>query len=296
MFGFSSFAEVPFADIPATTPSGINYSLTCAVGSYSVTGKTATFSLSKKLTASTGSYSVTGKAATFSYVHGNVNYTLACAVGSYAVTGKNATLTYTAGHVNYALTCSTGSYAVTGIASTLTVAHKLTATAGAYSVTGKTATFSLAKKLTAAAGIYAVTGQTATFTYTAGQINYTLTCAVGSYAVTGKNATLTYVNNGQIPVTKGGIGKSKIYKNSRKEVEEDIARAIVKVTGEDEELALVTHSADNSLEAEIKVAEEANIVKLQEMVMQAQAMALQAEIDRLIQDELDDEESLMLLL
>jgi hypothetical protein len=32
------------------------------------------------------------------------------------------------------------------------------------------------------------------------------------------------------------------------------------------------------------------------MVMNAQAMALQAEIDRLIQDELDDEESLMLLL
>ena len=198
MFGFSSFAEVPFADIPETTPSGVNYSLTCAVGSYAVTGKNATFSLTKNLIASAGAYSVTGKAATF---------------------------TYTAGHVNYALTCS-----------------------------------------------------------------------AGSYAVTGKNATLTYVNNGQIPVTKGGIGKSKIYKNSRKEVEEDIARAIVKVTGEDEELALVPHSADNSLEAEIKVAEEANIVKLQEMVMQAQAMALQAEIDRLIQDELDDEESLMLLL
>ena len=30
--------------------------------------------------------------------------------------------------------------------------------------------------------------------------------------------------------------------------------------------------------------------------MEAQALALQAEIDRLIQDELDDEESLMLLL
>ena len=94
MFGFSSFAEVPFADLPATTPSGINYSLTCAVGTYAVTGKAVTFSLAKKLTVLKGSYAVTGKSATFSYVHGNVNYTLACAVGSYAVTGKNATLTY----------------------------------------------------------------------------------------------------------------------------------------------------------------------------------------------------------
>ena len=85
----------------------------------------------------------------------------------------------------------------------------------------------------------------------------------------------------------------QLYKNLRKEVEDDIAKAIAKVTGEDEELALVPESADNNLEAEIRVAEEA---KLQEMVMQAQAMALQAEIDRLIQDELDDEESLMLLL
>jgi len=145
-------------------------------------------------------------------------------------------------------------------------------------------------------GTYSYTGQTATFTYTAGQTNYTLTCAVGSYAVTGKNATLTYVNNSQIPVTKGGISKSKVYKNSRKEVEEDISKAISKVTGENKDIVVEVKAVDNGLEAEIRDAEEANISKLQEMVMQAQAMALQAEIDRLIQDELDDEESLMLLL
>ena len=89
--------------------------------------------------------------------------------------------------------------------------------------------------------------------------------------------------------------KSKVYKDLRQEVEDDIAKAIAKVTGEDkaEKIALIPESKDNSLEAEIKAAEEA---KLQEMVLEAQALALQAEIDRLIQDELDDEESLMLLL
>jgi hypothetical protein len=97
-----------------------------------------------------------------------------------------------------------------------------------------------------------------------------------------------------VPQHRGGTGKkkSKVYKDLRQEVEDDIANAIAKVTGED----IPPELEEISLEAEIKVAEEANIARLQERVMQAQAMALQAEIDRLIQDELDDEESLMLLL
>jgi len=215
----------------------------------------------------------------FSAPGAGINYTLSCTKGTYSYTGQTATFTYTAGQTNYTLTCAVGSYAVTGKAATFTY------TAGQTNYT-----------LTCAVGSYAVTGKAATFTYTAGQTNYTLTCAVGSYAVTGKNATLTYVNNSQIPVTKGGISKSKVYKNSRKEVEEDISKAISKVTGENKDIVVEVKAVDNGLEAEIRDAEEANISKLQEMVMQAQAMALQAEIDRLIQDELDDEESLMLLL
>ena len=97
-----------------------------------------------------------------------------------------------------------------------------------------------------------------------------------------------------VPQHRGGTGKkkSKVYKDLRQEVEDDIANAIAKVTGEN----IPPELEEISLEAEIKVAEEANIAKLQERVMEAQALALQAEIDRLIQDELDDEESLMLLL
>ena len=140
----------------------------------------------------------------------------------------------------------------------------------------------------ATSGTYNLTGYDASFT-----LVKAFSLGAGTYTFVGKDATLVYSNNGIITVTTGGISKSKVYKNLRKEVEDDIAKAIAKVTGEDEELALVPESADNNLEAEIRAAEEA---KLQEMVMQAQAMALQAEIDRLIQDELDDEESLMLLL
>jgi predicted peroxiredoxin len=140
----------------------------------------------------------------------------------------------------------------------------------------------------ATSGIYNLTGYDARF-----KITKSFSLGAGTYNFVGKDATLVYTNNGTVIVTKGGISKSKVYKNSRKEVEDDIAKAIAKVTGEDEELALVPESADNNLETEIRAAEE---VRLQEMVMQAQALALQTEIDRLIQDELDDEESLMLLL
>ena len=133
---------------------------------------------------------------------------------------------------------------------------------------------------------------------TSPKIDYTLSCSAGAYVLAGKDATLTYISN--VAITRGGAGKkkSKVYKDLRQEVEDDIVKAIAKVTGEDkaEDILVEVKIEANNLEAEIKAAEEANIAKLQEMVMQAQAMALQAEIDRLIQDELDDEESLMLLL
>lgn len=106
MFGFSAFAEVPFADLPATTPSGINYSLTCAVGTYSVTGKTSNLLVARKLSANTGSYSTTGKAATFLLSH-----KLTGAAGAYSVTGKAATFSLT---TNYILPCLNGSYTLTG--------------------------------------------------------------------------------------------------------------------------------------------------------------------------------------
>ena len=193
----------------------------------------------------------------------------------------------------YSIACSAGSYALTGNAIGFNFNRRLNADAGNYALTGNAVVFNFNRRLDAAAGAYALTGYDASFKIAKG-----FNLGAGTYTFEGKDATLTYSNNAGITVTKGGIDKkktkSKVYKDSRQEVEDDIARAIAKVTGKDKppEPELV----DNSLEAEIKAAEETNLVRLQEMVMNAQAMALQAEIDRLIQDELDDEESLMLLL
>ena len=251
------FGNSAFAEVAFTDLTvGAAYSLTCSAGSYALTGNNATFTTNKNLNGVAGNYALTGNNATFTD-----DKKLSGATGSYALTGVNASF-----KINRNLTADAGAYGFTGSPILVVDGHKMIATSGMYNLTGYDASFTLVKAFSLGAG---------------------------TYTFVGKDATLVYSNNGIITVTKGGISKSKVYKNSRKEVEDDIAKAIAKVTGEDEELALVPESADNNLEAEIRAAEEA---KLQEMVMQAQAMALQAEIDRLIQDELDDEESLMLLL
>ena len=131
MLGFSPFSDLPFSSIPVVA---VNYSLTCANGSYTVTGQNATLT----------------------YVGAPQNYTLTCANGSYAVTGQSATLTYSAGHTNYTLTCANGAYSVTGQIATLTY------TPG---------TSSHAYSLICANGNYFVNGQSAILDYSGANIN-----------------------------------------------------------------------------------------------------------------------------
>jgi hypothetical protein len=250
------FGNSAFAEVAFTDLTvGAAYSLTCSAGSYALTGNNATFTTNKNLNGVAGNYALTGNNATFTD-----DKKLSGATGSYALTGVNASF-----KINRNLTADAGAYGFTGSPILVVDGHKMIATSGTYNLTGYDASFTLDKAFSLGAG---------------------------TYTFVGKDATLVYSNNGIITVTKGGISKSKVYKDLRQEVEDDIANAIAKVTGEN----IPPELEEISLEAEIKVAEEANIARLQERVMEAQALALQAEIDRLIQDELDDEESLMLLL
>lgn len=192
----------------------------------------------------------------FTAPSGGVNYSLTCSVGTYSYTGRTATFTYVAGRINYSLTCAVGSYAVTGKAATLTYVSN-------------------------------------------GKVNYSLSCSTGSYTVTGQNATLTYISNAIAPTGRGGFKKQKkVFKDNRKEVELDIANAIDKIIGTKKPEILIAakpEKQDKIFESD-NLEHEVQTQKLQEIAMKAQALALQAEIDRLIQAELDDEESLMLLL
>ena len=187
--------------------------------------------------------------------------------------------------VDYSLTCAAGNYTSTGQSATFVLAKKLNVANGSYNVTGQNATFTLAKKLTANVGQYAVSGQNAAFSYVAGgsAVAYNLSCEAGSYSVAGQAAQLIFTPAIMEIISRGGFKAKTEYKDKRKEVEDDIARAIEKVTGVPEVL--------------VKTVEPVNIPsKVQELVMQAQITALQIEITQLTKAELDDEEILMLLL
>ena len=197
-----------------------------------------------------------------------------------------------ASSVAYSLTCSTGSYAVSGQNATFTLAKKLNVANGSYNVTGQSATLTytagasgIAYNLTCAVGSYAVAGQNATLSYVAGgsAVAYSLSCEAGSYSVAGQATQLIFTPAIMEIISRGGFKTKTEYKDKRKEVEDDIARAIEKVTGVPEVLT--------------KTVEPVNIPsKVQELVMQAQITALQIEITQLTEAELDDEEILMLLL
>lgn len=173
-----------------------NYSLTCDVGSYSLTGIAALLRRGYSLTADVGSYALTGQNAAL-----RRGYSLVCSTGSYAITGIDATLTYVPGPTAYSLTCDVGSYSLTGYDATLTYGagptnYSLTCDVGSYSITGYDATLTYSAgaanySLSCDVGAYALTGIDATLTYTPGTANYTLTCDTGAYALTGVAATLS---------------------------------------------------------------------------------------------------------
>jgi len=98
---------------------------------------------------------------------------------------------------------------------------------------------------------------------------------------------------------KGGFDekkrKPKVYKDLRKEVEDDVSSAIDKFIEKNEKISLEQTVKQIEAKPEVKIKDD-QYLQLQEQALKAQFNLLQAEIDRLILAELDDEESLMLLL
>jgi hypothetical protein len=103
-----------------------NYVLSCTNGAYSIAGKDATLiyyagAASYALNADAGTYAVTGQSATLAKIY---NYSLSCANGNYAITGENAVLNFSGQQQAYGLACNTGNYGINGQASTLTYLNK----------------------------------------------------------------------------------------------------------------------------------------------------------------------------
>lgn len=100
--------------------------VTMGLGSYTLTGQSASFIRSYRLVAELGSYALTGYNAAI-----NKAYTVVMGLGSYALTGYSLAISRT-----YRLVMGLGSYTLTGIDAIIKMSYKLVASLGSYALTG----------------------------------------------------------------------------------------------------------------------------------------------------------------
>ena len=220
MFSYEQSTEGLQAELRITYAVGGAYSLSCAAGSYALTGTAATTKRDGKLDIGAGSYALTGQAAGAYYGRaidadaggyavtgaaasvlrtakiipdaGAYNLTgqdaallrgmkLAIDAGAYVLTGADVALLY-----GRAIDADAGAYVVTGQAAALLRAALLAAEAGAYVLTGADVATLFGRKLTAEAGACVLTGQDVTLVYVPGGGAYVLTADGGAYALTGQ--------------------------------------------------------------------------------------------------------------
>jgi len=123
--------EPPVPTVTAVS-SGQNLTLTCAAGSYSLTGTNVTLTSTVKR-----------------------NLTLACNAGTYSLTGTNADLTVKR---NYVLTCGAGSYSLTGTNADFYRALVMACEAGSYALTGTDASLTSHRIFALGMGSYVLVG------------------------------------------------------------------------------------------------------------------------------------------
>lgn len=279
MFGFSSYSESPFSALPLN-----NYELSCAAGSYSITGGFATLSYVKTVVANAGSYSITGNAADFRYdqvLQGNA--------GSYTLTGADAGFSY-----NQVLIAEGGSFAITGNSATFAYNQVIYAGAFNYLWTGNNVALLQSKIINGSAGVYALTGNDASFVK-----GNAFVVGSGSYAFTGQNADLTYT---PIPVviveSKGGLPKTKrktkidTDREQRKELEAIVKREFDILDG-----TYVPEAVEMVKEVFIPKIKQIDLNEYNLAIAQVNALLLQAKIQAAeYEAELDDEEAILMLL
>jgi hypothetical protein len=164
-------------NIPAITvnETGGAYSLSCAAGSYALTGLDMSPLRTAKVDASGGSYALTGQDAGAYY-----GRKVAADTGTYALTGQDATLLRAA-----RIAADAGDYALTGQDLAALLGRKLEAEAGSYALTGEDIAFIRGYGIAAEAGAYALSGLDSTLLR-----NALLSAEAGSFSVTGQDAEL----------------------------------------------------------------------------------------------------------
>jgi len=231
------------------------------------------------VTSDAGAYTLTGGAASFRYDHA-----IQAASGSYSITGIDAGLL--TGHI---LNGDAGSYSLTGYSSTLIHNEVIYAGTWNFQITGYDAGLAVNHLLIADAGAYAITGGDAALTK-----DYVFISDAGAYSLTGNDAGLTYQPISH--VTTGGTSKkvkTKVKKSQRDEVEAAVREAFDKMDGTYVPEAVVAE-IKKEVKREIK---QIDLAQYEAAMAQVNALLLQAQIQiHAYESELDDEESLLMLL
>jgi hypothetical protein len=139
--------------LPTPPPAGASYTLTCAAGSYALTGQQASLRMRRLLPGEAGSYVLSGNAVGLSAsrrlaaeggayaLSGQdadlaVRRRMALDAGMYALTGHDADLVYDPLAATYTLACVAGSYSLIGYDAALITSRRLALDAESYTFAG----------------------------------------------------------------------------------------------------------------------------------------------------------------
>lgn len=213
-----------FCSIAVELAGVVVNTLTCAGGTFTLSGQAASIKHSAKVVAAAGTFALSGQAASVKVVA-----RIAAGFGSFSLAGQAVTLRYlptplgvgmgdfllggqaamiragrpfVAGQGAFTLTgqaasikagravaAGQGSFTLAGQDASFHSADKVTAAMGAFSLAGQAASIRYADDFGADHGAFALSGQDAGFTFTAGGEDYTLTADAGTFSLAGQAAT-----------------------------------------------------------------------------------------------------------
>lgn len=189
--------------------SSTAYTLTSAVGAFTLTGVAAILRWDRKVTSAVGAFTFSGVAVAFAW-----GRSIAVDVGEFILTGIDAGL-----KAALKIVAEVGIFVLTGVAAALTAIKALVADVGAFTFTGIDAALRTGKNFAADVGEFILTGIDAafrsgvslaagigTFILTGQSVVFktglSLTAAVGSFVLSGIATVLNYIALATAPMEK----------------------------------------------------------------------------------------------
>lgn len=203
-FGATAFAYTPPTGYSGVDPGATGYSLTAALGTFTLAGQAAGLTTARFLTASAGALALTGQGANLVKA-GSGAYTLAASVGASTLSGQITGLL-----AARLLGAASGGHAHTGQDAGVLVGRKAVADQGAFVAGGQAAGLAVARSLQAGIGALTLGGQAANL-LRGGVAAYSMSVDGGVFAFAGRDAALLYSGYSiWTPVAPNGAGWTSV--------------------------------------------------------------------------------------